>query len=186
MSHRRKRTLAAVISKSMRRTLRTFGSNKKGASQVVSLVILTAGVLAMSIAVLYWTYGIGKIINLEYSKNTAASSNAIFERIGFETAQYDANAHTISASIINWGKADNITIAHVLILNSIFDYVGSNTGVGGIQLHTLSDGTDVDSLRIGKDATFTTQVSGQITEGNMYYIRLVTSRGRNFDFAFSP
>ena len=186
MTRKNSKPSKIAIGKLTRRTLRIFCSNKKGASQVVSTVILTAGVLAMSIAVLYWTYSMGKIGNIEYSKNTAASSSAIFERIGFETVQYNANAHTISASIINWGKTDNITIAHVLILNSTYDYVGSNTGVGGIQLHDVGDGTNVNSLRIGKDATFTTQVSGQISSGDMYYMRLVTSRGRNFDFAFTP
>jgi multisubunit Na+/H+ antiporter MnhC subunit len=40
-----------------RRAIRVFSFNKKGASPVISTLILTAGVIAMSIAVLYWTMG---------------------------------------------------------------------------------------------------------------------------------
>ena len=174
-----------TIQRLARNVLRGFSSDKKGASQVVSTVILTAGVLAMSIAVLYWTYSMGKIGNIEYEESTTTSSNAVAERIGFEYVTYADGQ--VTASIINWGKADNITIAHVIVLDSNFNYVGSNTG-GNLVLRNVDDGTALTGnlLRTGSDATFTTRVTGQISSGDLYYLRIVTSRGRNFDFAFSP
>ena len=174
-----------TIQRLARNVLRGFSSDKKGASQVVSTVILTAGVLAMSIAVLYWTYSMGKIGNIEYKESTTTSSNAVAERIGFEYVTYADGQ--VTASIINWGKADNITIAHVIVLDSNFNYVGSNTG-GNLVLRNVDDGTALTGnlLRTGSDATFTTTVTGQISSGDLYYLRIVTSRGRNFDFAFSP
>ena len=174
-----------TIQRLTRKVLRGFSSDKKGASQVVSTVILTAGVLAMSIAVLYWTYSMGKIGNIEYEESTTTSSNAVAERIGFEYVTYADGQ--VTASIINWGKADNITIAHVIVLDSNFNYVGSNIG-GNLVLRNVDDGTALTGnlLRTGSDATFTTRVTGQISSGDLYYLRIVTSRGRNFDFAFTP
>ena len=174
-----------TIQRLTRKVLRGFSSNKKGASQVVSTVVLTAGVLAMSIAVLYWTYSMGKIGNIEYEKSTTTSSNAVAERIGFEYVTYSNGE--VTASIINWGKADNITIAHVIIVDSNFNYVGSNTG-GNVVLRNVDDGTALTDnvLHIGSDATFTTRITGQISSSDLYYLRIVTSRGRNFDFAFTP
>ena len=139
----------------------------------------------MSIAVLYWTYSMGKVSNTEYQKSTTTSTNAVTERIGFEYVTY-ANGQ-VTASIINWGKTDNITIAHVIILDNRFDYVGSNTG-GNVVLRNVDSGTTIagNVLRTGSDATFTATMSGDILHNDLYYPRIVTSRGRNFDFAFTP
>ena len=81
---RKSRTYISTFEMQAKREMRSLLLNKKAASVVLSTVILTAGVIAMSIAVLYWTYSMGKIGNIEYSKNTAASSSAIEEKIGFE------------------------------------------------------------------------------------------------------
>lgn len=174
------------LERSTRKALRGFGSNKKGASQVVSTVILTAGVIAMCIAVLYWTYSMGKISNAEYQKSTTGSSSAINERIGFEYVSYASDSNQLNISILNWGKTDNITISHVLILDSSYSYLGAN--VGSIQLQDIVNGHPLadNNLQIGKDALLMTKISVHLTADEMYYLRIVTSRGRNFDFAFKP
>jgi hypothetical protein len=152
---------------------------------VVSTVILTAGVLAMSIAVLYWTYSMGKITNIEYAENTSANSNAVEERIGFE--HINGSSNNVTVYIINWGKADNISIAHVLILDSSYRYVGSN--MTNIVLKNMDDPSgntliSGNKLAIGADGVFTTKISAQLTPDTIYYVRIVTERGRNFDGSF--
>ena len=168
-----------------KRTLHHWLFNRKAASVVVSTVVLTAGVLAMSIAVLYWTYSMGKITNIEYEENTAANSNAVEERIGFEHINCFGNS--ITAYIINWGKSDDIGIAHVLILDSSYHYVSSNKS--NIVLKDIDDpsGNTLvpgNRLGIGADAVFTTSLSASLTSDTIYYIRIVTTRGRNFDGSF--
>ncbi len=170
--------------KNVKRKFRSFLFNKKAASVVVSTIILTAMVVAASIAVLYWTQSMSKIGNIEYSKSTEASSNAVEERIGFEYVNYSENS--LTSYIINWGKADNVTIAHVLVLDSSYKYVGSNlTTITLADIDSnlpLSDNT----LRIGSDGQFTTPISNpsSFISGDLYYVRIITSRGRNFDGSF--
>jgi len=180
---RKSKSFTLGFERKAKRIIRSFRFDKKAASPVVSTLILTAGVIAMSIAVLYWTYSMGKIGNLEYSKSTAASSNAISERIGFEYMTYDSSSGNLTVSIINWGKADNVIIAHVLILDSSYNYVGSN--ISTIVLKSIDNNQPVSGLRIGSDAWFTTRTSAPLNQDQIYYIHISTSRGRNFDFPFS-
>ena len=166
-----------------KRALHHLLYNKKAASVVVSTVVLTAGVLAMSIAVLYWTYSMGKITNIEYKENTSANSNAVEERIGFE--QISGSNHSVTVYAINWGKADNISIAHVLVLDSSYNYVGSN--MSNVRLRNIDAPNNFISgnhLRIGADGYFNASLSAQLTPDTIYYVRIVTARGRNFDGSF--
>ena len=165
-----------------KREMRSLLLNKKAASVVLSTVILTAGVIAMSIAVLYWTYSMGKIGNIEYSKNTAASSSAIWEKLGFEVISGSGNNLTVY--LINWGKADDVSIAHVLILNSSYSYVGSN--ITNIIFKDINSNESIsgNALNVGHDGFFITSLSTSLNPGDLYYVRIVTSRGRNFDGSF--
>ncbi len=167
-----------------KRKIRSLLFNKKAASVVVSTIILTAMVVAVSIAVLYWTQAMSKIGNTEYANNTKASSNAVEERIGFEQVSYSGNSLTVY--IINWGKTDNITIAHVLVLDGSYNYVGSNKTT--ITLTDIDSNLPIlgDTLGIGRDGYFTTPIfnSNSFQTGDIYYVRIVTSDGRNFDDSF--
>ena len=175
------------------KVIKHFLFNKKGASVVVSTIILTAGVLAMSIAVLYWTYSMGKIGNIEYSKNTATSTSAVLERLGYESVSYSASTNTLTAYIVNWGKTDNITIVHVLVLDRFYNVIGSNTigpNYAPVKLFSIDRGNEVtgDKLRIGTDAYFRIQITtaSPLDPNQLYYVRIVTSNGRNYDGSFSP
>jgi hypothetical protein len=114
-------------------------------SVVVNTIILTAGVVAMSIAVLYWTYGMGKIGRIEYTENTNTTMSAVNERIGFEYIRYSGN--TLTVNIINCGKTDNITIARVYIMNTNYQ----NIAVSGlnVRLYSIdSPGTQIEGNKI--------------------------------------
>jgi uncharacterized membrane protein len=156
--------------------------NKKAASVVLSTVVLTAGVIAMGIAVLYWTQSMGKIGNLEYSKSTKASINAVEERIGFEYISYSSTSKTVTVNIINWGKADNISIARVYVLDTSYSHVAVSNNVA---LKNITNNNDISGniLRLGCEGYFT--ITTTLASNSMYYVRIVTDRGRNFDGSFA-
>ncbi len=168
------------------RTIRSLFTSKKAASVVVSTIILTAGVVAMSIAVLYWTYSMGKISNIEYSQNTNATSSAVGERIGFEYV--NASSSSLTAYIVNWGKSENIGIAHVIILDSSYHYLGSNSTPIILKNIDFPYSKIPDNmLHLGRDGFFTTSLYLQtaLNPTSLYYVRIVTTSGRNFDGSFT-
>jgi hypothetical protein len=177
-------TKCSNFEKHAKRKIRGLFFNKKAASVVVSTIILTAMVVAASIAVLYWTQSMSKIGNTEYSKNTKASSNAVEERLGFEYVTYAGRSLTVN--IVNWGETSNVTIAHVLVLDSSYNYVGSN--LTAIRLTDIDNKLPIsgNSLSSGSDGYFTTIISnpGSLQMNHLYYVRIVTSSGRNFDGSF--
>jgi hypothetical protein len=204
MQRRSRRSQLANFERCAQREFKSILRNKKAASVVVSTIILTAGVVAMSIAVLYWTYSMGKIGNHVYSQNTAASSAAVEERIGIEYAGGSGNSLTLY--VINWGKADNVGIIHVLILDRAQNVLGANRG--NLTLYSIDSGTPIpgNKLQIGGDAYLGTAIlspdrtritqsysfvmltptsgGNTLTSGNSYFVRIVTANGRNYDYQF--
>jgi hypothetical protein len=157
--------------------------NRKAASVVLSTVVLTAGVIAMSIAVLYWTYGMGKISRIEYTKSTTTSMSAINERIGFEYVRYLGT--TLTVNIINCGKTDSINITRVYIMNGNYQNVVVS-GLGVTLYNIDNPGTQLpgNKLGIGKEGYFTINTPNPLANG-LYYVRITTGRGRNFDGSFA-
>jgi hypothetical protein len=180
--------IAANLRLNVERKTKKILLNKKAASVVVSTIILTAGVIAMSIAVLYWTYGMGKVSNNEYSKSTVANSNAVGEKVGFEYISYLVSSgppYYINAYLINCGVSDNISISNAIILDSAYHYVDSNRTV--VQLKSIEGNMPLlnNQLQIGKDGFFSTKLSDTRLASGIYNLRIVTSRGRTFDGSFS-
>lgn len=172
------------------REINSICTNKKAASVVVSTIILTAGVIAMSIAVLYWTYSMGKIGNIEYAQNTNATSSAVGERIGFEyvNASNVNSIPTLTAFVVNWGKSDNVAIAHVIILDSSYHYLGSNSTPIVLKNIDFPYAKIPDNkLHLGRDGFFTTSLymQTQLNTNSLYYVRIITTSGRNFDGSFT-
>ena len=166
------------------RKIRRLLNNKKALSTVVSTVVLTAGVLALGIAVLYWAYSWGNIANLQYSREVADSSHAVSERVGFEYISYSGQSSTLTVSIINWGRANNLTISTVHVWDSFHNYVGTGAYTPS-QLTNITNGSPIPNnlLNIGDEGSFTV-VFPETLENGYYNIRLVTGRGRNFDGSF--
>ena len=60
-----------------------FFTNKRAVSVALSTMIITAGVIAAGIGVLYWTYSWGNVADRQYSTSISTSQNATSEMIGF-------------------------------------------------------------------------------------------------------
>jgi len=177
-----KRTLATQSR--IERKIKSFADSKKAVSVVVSTVVLTAGVLALGIAVLYWAYSWGNIANLEYSRAVADSSHAVSERVGFEYISYSSTSNVLTVSIINWGRANNLSISVVHIWDSNHNYVGTGAYTPSA-LRDITTGTQLPNnvLNMGNEGSFTVTFVHPLPNG-YYNIRLVTGRGRNFDGSF--
>src|SRR3989304_3060361 len=106
MPRRKRKTLFLKIRLNAERTIRGLLSSKKAVSVVVSTVVLTAGVLALGIAVLYWAYSWGNLDKLEYSRAVAGSSHAVSERRGLEYISFSRANNQLTVNIINWGRAN--------------------------------------------------------------------------------
>jgi hypothetical protein len=172
----------------VQRNISILLANRKAASVVLSTIILTAGVLAMGVAVLYWATSMGDIARNKYSTTVADDSVAIQERLGYEYVTYSSN--TLTVYLINWGRTNDTRIARVYVWDVNHNLLGSGTsfelGITPASLLTFMGTTNTtaipsQSLNMGDEGKFTiTFPQGSPTP---YSIRIVTERGRNFDYS---
>jgi hypothetical protein len=169
------------ISKKVARTSRKIATNRKAVSAVVSTMFLTAAVLGMGIAILYWANSWGTMASREYAKSMTDNSNAVQERIAFEHVTYSTSTRTLTVNLISWGPAKNVTIARVFVWNSL------HASMGNFPQPVLRaidpPHAQVNRLNPSTEAYFT--LSFPYLAPGIYNIRIVTERGRNFDGTFA-
>jgi hypothetical protein len=184
MPHKKTKNLFSRLQLGFRRRIHGFLGSRKAVSVVVSTVVLSAGVLALGIAVLYWAYSWGNLANLQYSKTVATNSYAVAERIGFEYISYSSSSRMLTVNIINCGGANNLNISLVHLTDIFHNYVGTGAYAPS-SLTNITSGSPVldNDLDIGEEGRFTVNLSGPLPDG-YYNIRIVTGRGRNFDSSF--
>jgi len=186
MPKKKRRTQLAVLEQFAQKRIHRLLANRKAASVALSTMILTAGVLAMGIAVLYWASSWGRIASHEYSKTVTNDSTAIMERISYEYISYSSASYTLKVNVINWGKADNVSINRVYIWDSLRNLVGASSYTP-TQLLNVSNSSPIpgNNLNVGCEGYFTIQLPGALgAPAQTYSIRIVTERGRNFDGTF--
>jgi len=156
--------------------------NKRAVSVALSTMIITAGVVAMGIAVLYWAYSWSNLATKQYSDAIATGSNAIGERIAFEYIAYSSSSAELTVNIINWGKTNNVSIARVYIWDSAHQPVGSFSGLILMNI-TTSAPIPGNTLNMGDEGYFS--ITTSLPSNSYFSIRVVTERGRNFDGSFA-
>jgi hypothetical protein len=182
-----KRNRSNFVSKigcKIRKGTKKFLYNKKAASVALTTIILTAGVLAMSIAVLYWAFSWGNLANRQYSKNVVASSNAVEERLGFEYVSYSSTSNVLTVNVLNWGAAKGLNISRVYLWDSQHNPIGTSYAPSALRNVTTSGLIQSNTLNIQDEGYFTIKPSGTLSSG-FYNIRIVTARGRNFEGTFA-
>jgi uncharacterized protein (UPF0333 family) len=181
MPTKRKKSSIARFALSGKRYVRGFMFDKKAASVVVGTLILTAGVLAMGIAILYWASSWGSLATRTYSTAEGNSAKAVQERLGYEYIDYSNNILTVN--VINWGTSANLTIANVYVYDNTHQYVGNYSSP---TLRNISTSSIVASgLPVGGEGYFQITPNPAFASGSFYYIRVVTDRGRTFDGSFA-
>jgi hypothetical protein len=179
MSKRNKNPLASRITLSGKRKMKKILFNKKAVSVVVSTLVLTAGVLAMGIGVLYWAYSWGNLATRAYSTSEANNAKAVQERLGFEHTDFTNNI--LAISLINWGDANNVTITNVFIWDSAHQPFAEFINP---QLRNITTNAIISGLNMG-DEGYLRISPPRLADNSLYYIRLVTARGRTFDSTFA-
>ena len=182
MRKRGKKTSGARLKISCARSIKNLLSNRKAASVVVSTIVLTAGVLAMGIAVLYWAYSWGNMANRAYSTAEANSAKAVQERLGFEFIDYSPSSNTLTVNLINWGTADKIEIVNVHLWDNLRQPLGNYSNP---LLRNITDNSAISGLNIGDEGYFQISPVPSLAPSSLYYIRVVTERGRTFDSSFA-
>ncbi len=170
--------------KKLDRRMRSLLSDKRAISVTLSTLILTAGVIAAGIAIMYWAYSWGAVANQQYSNSVANSTGSIEESIAFEYITYSNNSLTVY--LINNGLG-NVSLFRLYLWNAANSIIGTypipvlQDITSNLQLHTsLVYNT---TLSIGEEGYF---VMGNLTSLSGYYtMRVVTASGRNFDGSFS-
>jgi len=163
--------------------IRNLLFGKRAISVALTTMIITAGVIAAGIAVLYWAYSWGNIANSQYASTVGNNQNSIEESIAFEFVNYSSANNQLTVYVINSGLSNGVTLDRLYLWNSTNQPIGSyNIG----QLYRISDGTAIsmNSLNKGDEAYFTITPSPKLSSG-YYTLRIVTGSGRNFDDSFS-
>ena len=165
------------------RLVRNLFSDKRAVSVALTTMIITAGVIAAGIAVLYWAYSWGNIANTQYANTVGNNQNSIEESIGFEFVNYSSADNHLTIYVINSGLSNSVTLDRLYLWNSSNDPIGSYNIQ---QLYRISDKTPISTNSLGKgdEGYFTITPSPKLNSG-YYTLRVVTGSGRNFDDSFS-
>jgi hypothetical protein len=182
MRKRGKKTLAARLKVNGKRKIRNLLSNRQAASVVVSTIVLTAGVLAMGIAVLYWAYSWGNIANRTYASAEANSAKAVQERLGFEYIDYSRSSNILTVNLINWGTVGTVDIVNVHLWDNMRQPLGNYSNPS---LKNITNDAAISSLNITDEGYFQITPVPPLALNSLYYIRVVTERGRTFDSSFA-
>lgn len=172
-----------VFKTKLMRSLRNLLFGKRAISVAVTTMIITAGVIAAGIAVLYWAYSWGNIANSQYSNTVGNNQNSIEESISFEYVSYSSASNQLTVYVINSGLDGGVTLDRLYLWNSTDQPIGSYS-IG--QLYEISGNTPISSntLSKGDEAYFTITPSPSLASG-YYTIQIVTGSGRNFDDSFT-
>lgn len=154
--------------------------DKRAVSVALTTMMITGGVLAAGIFVLYWAYSWGNVANNQYFLTVSNAQNSTQENLSFEYLSTANNQLTIY--VINSGLCDDMNFSRLYIWNDANQLIGyyNNTQ---FQFFDINNGTPITSLNKGDEGKL---VVPSVTFGSGYYtIRAVTGRGRNFDTTFS-
>lgn len=158
------------------RKIRRLFFDRRAVSIVISTVLLTAAVMALGSAVLYWTYSRTLLANSEYSDVMDASLASIKEKLVFEYIFYNTSDNELTVYLINCGKSDDVSLASVYLRNS-----SVLQSFYSITLRFVN-GSLTQSLDIREEGFF--KLSANLMADTSYSIRVVTGRGRLFEAAF--
>jgi len=154
---------------------------RRAISVVVSNVILTGAVIAVSFVVLAWTQYRSSAYNAQYSEAMNADIARLKERLAFEYVFYNEDEGDLTVYLMNYGTINDTTVKTV--------YVSTNTGelinvTSNITLMHFN-GTQIadQDLDRGEEGYFVLSSLDLVTDTS-YSIQVVTGRGSTFESTF--
>jgi hypothetical protein len=149
-------------------------------------MIITAGVIAAGVAVLYWTYSWGNVADQQYSQSVNSNSHAMQENIGFEYTIYNSANNQLTLYIINSGLSNSLSLTRLYLWNSANQLIGTYP-ISNVYQTSTTKLLTANTLPKGMEAYFNVTITPALkTPPETYYtIRLETGSGRNFDESFA-
>ena len=152
--------------------------NKCAVSAVISSVILTGAVIAVSFVVLVWAQYRSESYNEQYSEAIDSDIARLKERLAFEYVFYDRSGGNLKVYIMNCGTINDVTVQTVYVSNDTWTYSFSS-----ISLKFLDD-TPTESLSKGSEGYFSLSLPTPLTSKAIYHVKIVTGRGSVFETTF--
>ena len=154
---------------------------KRGVTPVISSVILTGAVVAVSFVVLSWTQYRSSAYNEQYGDAMDADIAKLKERLAFEYTFYNGAQGNLSVYLMNCGTIDNVNITTAYVKTAAGVLVQVNSSITLIRF----DGTEIadHDLDMGEEGYFVLS-SPDLVADNIYSVRVVTGRGSTFENTF--
>jgi hypothetical protein len=154
---------------------------KRAVTPVISSVILTGAVVAVSFVVLSWTQYRSSAYNEQYGDAMDADIAQLKERLTFEYTFYNGTQDSLLVYLMNCGTIDNVTIQTVYIKNTAGASVQTYSSVTLMHFNStqIAD-QDLDRAEEG----YVVLSSLNLVADTSYTVRVVTGRGSAFDQAF--
>jgi hypothetical protein len=154
---------------------------RRAVSTVVSSVILTGAVIAVSFVVLFWAQYRSSAYNAQYSEAMNADIARLKERLAFEYVFYNQSGGRLSVYLMNCGTINDTTVKTVYVSNSAGELkVFSNITLMHFNGVEIAD-QDLDR---GEEGYFVLSSLDGLIAGTSYSVRIVTGRGSTFDYMF--
>lgn len=151
--------------------------DKRAVSNVISAVILTGVVVALSFAVFGWAQSRSLEKRSEIAETVDAETARLKEKLVFEYVFYGNPSGDITVYLLNCGTIDDVEIKNV--------YVGNSTWLSNPPFSTLKflNGAEIpdQDLDVGEEGYL--ELSTSLSSG-YYNVRVVTVRGATFDQDF--
>jgi len=165
------------------RGLKELFRDKRAVNAVISSVILTGAVIAVSFSVLIWTQSQASIYTDQFSDAVNSDISMLKERLSFEYIFYNRTGGNLSVFLLNSGTVGNVTLPTVYVKTSTL-LVSSFSGAQ-INLRFM-DGTSYPNPQqlAMKDEGYFTLPSVTLVAGKIYSVRVVTGRGSSFENTF--
>jgi len=151
--------------------------NKRAVNVVISSVILTCAVVAISFVVLVWAQYRSSSYSEQYGEAIDSDIAKLKERLAFEYVFYDRSGSKLTVYIMNCGTIDDVTVQTVYVSNATW-----RLSFSSISLKFLN-GTPAQSLKKGSEGYFILSPLS-LTSDAIYYVKIITGRGSTFETTF--
>ena len=154
---------------------------KRAVTPVISSVILTGAVIAVSFVVLSWTQYRSSAYNEQYGDAMDADIAQLKERLTFEYSFYNGTQDNLLVYLMNSGTIDNVTIQTVYIKNT----AGASVQMySSVTLRHFNSTEITDQYLDRAEEGYFVLSSLNLVADTSYTVRVVTGRGSTFDQAF--
>jgi len=157
--------------------------DKRAVSNVISAVILTGVVVALSLAVAGWAQSMSSDYNSEYSETVDAETAKLKEKLAFEYVYYEDNpSENLSIYLLNYGTIDDVQVKTV--------YIYDNSGTPCFEpfseppLYLFQSWDEISELDRGEEGRLVLTLPDPGLSSGYYGVRVVTARGATFDTNF--